>query len=56
MVITIVSLLAPIPLSNVPPAIIGVMMALAHLEHDGLLLTIAIALAIAMLVGIVVIL
>jgi hypothetical protein len=55
MVLTVISLLAPIPLSNVPPAIIGVIMALAHLEHDGLLLTIALALAIVMLGGIVII-
>jgi hypothetical protein len=33
-----VSLLAPIPLSNVPPALLIVLIAFAYLEEDGLLL------------------
>ena len=33
-----VSLLAPIPLSNVPPALLMVLIAFAYLEEDGLLL------------------
>lgn len=36
--ICLVSLLAPVPFANVPAAAIIVLMALAYLEHDGLLL------------------
>ena len=35
------SLIAPLPLANMPPAIIGVLTALAYIEHDGVMLTIA---------------
>ncbi len=43
------SLLAPVPLSNVPPALAIVLIAFAYLEEDGLLLAIALAAALAML-------
>jgi hypothetical protein len=36
--LSLISLLAPIPFANVPAAAITVLMALAYLEHDGLLL------------------
>lgn len=39
--VVIVSLLAPLPLINMPAAIIIIMMALAYIEHDGILLMIA---------------
>ncbi len=48
-ILTIVSLLLPIPFSNVPPAIASGLIALAYLENDGLLLLIAIVASIAML-------
>jgi hypothetical protein len=47
--LTIVSLVLPIPFSNVPPAIASGLIALAYLENDGLLLLIAIVASIAML-------
>jgi len=40
-VLTLFSLLAPLPLANVPPAAVRVLMALAYIEHDGLLLLVA---------------
>ena len=43
------SLLAPVPLSNVPPALATGLIAFAYLEEDGLLLAIALAAALAML-------
>lgn len=43
------SLLAPVPLSNIPPALAVVLIAFAYLEEDGLLLGIALAAALAML-------
>jgi hypothetical protein len=39
--VSLVSLLAPVPFANVPAAAIIVLMALAYLEHDGLLLVFA---------------
>lgn len=36
-----ITLLAPIPLSNVPPALVIVLIAFAYLEEDGVLLTLA---------------
>jgi hypothetical protein len=42
-------LLAPIPLSNVPPALAIVLIAVAYLEEDGLLLCLALAVAALML-------
>jgi hypothetical protein len=42
------SLLAPVPLSNVAPALATGLIALAYLEEDGLLLGIALAAAVAM--------
>jgi len=39
--VIIVSLLAPLPLINMPAAVIIIMMALAYIEHDGVLLVIA---------------
>jgi hypothetical protein len=43
------SLLAPVPLSNVPPALATGLIAFAYLEEDGLLLGVALAVALAML-------
>jgi hypothetical protein len=43
-------LLTPVPLSNVPPAIVTALIALAYIEEDGLLLCIAF-LAVGVLVG-----
>ena len=45
-------LFAPVPLSNVPPGLVIVLLSFAYLEEDGLLLTLALVLAaILMLVG-----
>jgi hypothetical protein len=43
------SLLAPVPLSNVPPALAIMLIAFAYLEEDGVLLCAALAAAVAML-------
>lgn len=43
------SLLAPVPLSNIPPALAIVLIAFAYLEEDGLLLAAALAAALVML-------
>ena len=43
------SLLTPVPLSNVPPALAIALIAFAHLEEDGLLLGVALVAALAML-------
>lgn len=43
------SLLAPVPLSNIPPALAIVLIAFAYLEEDGMLLGVALAAALAML-------
>lgn len=48
--LTILSLFAPFPLANVPPAVISVLIALAYIEHDGLTLTIALFFALLLLV------
>lgn len=48
--VTALSLPAPIPLANMPPAMIGILMALSHIEHDGLLLFISLVFAIALLI------
>jgi hypothetical protein len=40
-VLLTLSLLAPIPFANVPPAVIGILMALSYIEHDGVLLSFA---------------
>jgi hypothetical protein len=42
-------LLAPVPLSNVPPALATGLIAVAYLEEDGALLGLALAAALAML-------
>lgn len=47
--ILLLSLPAPLPLANMPPATASILMALAYIEHDGLLLVIALFFAIAML-------
>ena len=44
-----VSLLAPVPLSNIPPALAIGVIAFAYLEEDGLLLGIALSAALVML-------
>ena len=43
------SLLAPVPLSNVPPALAIALIAFATLEEDGALLAVALAVALVML-------
>ena len=43
------SLLAPVPLSNIPPALAVGLIAVAYLEEDGVLLGAALAAALAML-------
>jgi hypothetical protein len=43
------SLLAPVPLSNIPPALVIVLIAFAYLEEDGVLLCAAVAGAVIML-------
>jgi len=43
------ALLAPVPLSNLPIAVVLMLIALAYLEEDGLLLAAALALALAIL-------
>jgi hypothetical protein len=43
------SLLAPVPLSNIPPALVIGLIAFAYLEEDGVLLSAALALALVML-------
>jgi hypothetical protein len=45
----VISLLAPVPLSNIPLALTIGLIAFAYLEKDGLLLGIALAVALAML-------
>ncbi len=47
--VCLISLLLPLPLANVPAAAIIALMALAYLEHDGLLLVIAQLLGVSML-------
>jgi hypothetical protein len=47
--VTALSLPAPIPLANMPPAMIGILMALSHIEHDGLVLFISLMCAIGLL-------
>ena len=49
LILTIVSLLAPVPLANVPPATLCVLMALAYIEHDGVLLALSLTVAITMM-------
>jgi hypothetical protein len=44
-----VTLLAPVPLSNVPPALAVALIAFAYLEEDGVLLCAALAAAVVML-------
>jgi hypothetical protein len=43
------SLLAPVPLSNIPPALVTGLLAFAYLEEDGVLLGMALVVALAML-------
>jgi len=49
LLLTFLSLLAPLPLSNVPPSLICVLIALAYIEHDGVMLVFALAAAIVLL-------
>ncbi len=44
-----ISLAAPVPLANVPPAMIGILMSLSYIEHDGLLLLITLLLSFTLL-------
>ncbi len=43
MMMSVFSLLVPLPLINVPPAIIAALIALSYIEHDGFMLFIALA-------------
>ena len=45
----VVSLVAPVPLLNLLPAFVCSLLALAHIEHDGVLLVLALIVAVAML-------
>jgi hypothetical protein len=49
MLLALLLLLSPIPFSNLPPAMICAVMALAYIEHDGLLLCIALTVAVSLL-------
>jgi len=49
LLLTILSLLAPLPFANIPVAMVTILMALAYIEHDGLLLSVTIFTALAML-------
>ena len=44
-----VLLLAPIPLSNIPPALAVALLAIAYLEEDGILLCVALAASVLLL-------
>jgi hypothetical protein len=50
LLLTVILLTFPLPLSNIPPAAIIALFALADTEQDGLLLTIAVGLAVILLV------
>ena len=50
LLLTVALLLTPVPLSNVPPAVIISLMSLAYVEEDGLLLTLSVAAAIGYMV------
>jgi hypothetical protein len=52
LLLTLLSLLAPLPLSNVPPSLISVLMALSYIEHDGMLLTVAFTAAFVLLAAV----
>ncbi len=52
LVLIVLSIIAPLPLANVPPALLCLFIALASIEHDGLLLFIALLLAVFLLVAI----
>jgi hypothetical protein len=47
--LTIISLLLPLPFSNIPIAIVSALMALAYIEHDGILLAFALFISVGML-------
>jgi hypothetical protein len=49
LLLTVILLTFPLPLSNIPPAAIIALFALADTEQDGLLLSIALALAVILL-------
>ena len=50
LLLTVALLLTPVPLSNIPPAVIISLMSLAYVEEDGLLLTLSVAAAIGYMV------
>jgi hypothetical protein len=52
LLLSLVLLLTPVPLSNLPPAIVISLIALAYIEEDGLLLCAALLAAIIILIGI----
>jgi len=47
--LTVLSLLIPLPFANVPVAIVSALMALAYIEHDGVLLVCALFISVGML-------
>jgi len=47
--LTVISLLIPLPFANVPVAIVSALMALAYIEHDGILLASALFISIGIL-------
>jgi hypothetical protein len=49
LLLTFLSLAAPLPFSNIPPSLICVLMALAYIEHDGFMLVCALTAAIILL-------
>jgi hypothetical protein len=49
LLLTVVLLLAPVPMTQVVPALVIVMISLAYIEEDGILLSIALLIAVALL-------
>ncbi len=47
--LTVVSLLIPLPFANIPVAIVSALMALAYIEHDGILLACALFISVGIL-------
>ena len=49
LLLTATLLLTPVPLSNIPPAILVVLISLAYIEEDGLLLCLAFLFAVILI-------
>jgi len=47
--LTVISLLIPLPFANIPVAIVSALMALAYIEHDGILLACALFVSVGIL-------